>query len=52
MRNWKLNWKSKPKRSLIYNRSYYEGVLILRRMHPEVLRAKELPDTLLDESSI
>ena len=35
----------------IFNRSYYEEVLIVR-VHPEILRTQELPDALLDESSI
>jgi PPK2 family polyphosphate:nucleotide phosphotransferase len=33
----------------IFNRSYYEEVLIAR-VHPEVLRAENLPDELTDES--
>ena len=35
----------------IFNRSYYEEVLIVR-VHPEILRAKGLPDELLDEKTI
>jgi PPK2 family polyphosphate:nucleotide phosphotransferase len=35
----------------IFNRSYYEEVLIVR-VHPEVLRAENLPDEFTDESSI
>jgi PPK2 family polyphosphate:nucleotide phosphotransferase len=35
----------------IFNRSYYEEVLIVR-VHPEILRAENLPDELADESSI
>ena len=35
----------------IFNRSYYEEVLIVR-VHPEMLRAEGLPDELADESSI
>jgi len=35
----------------IFNRSYYEEVLIVR-VHPEMLRAESLPDELADESSI
>lgn len=35
----------------IFNRSYYEEVLITR-VHPEILRAEGLPDKLLDEKSI
>ncbi len=35
----------------IFNRSYYEEVLIVR-VHPEILRAENLPDDLLDPDSI
>jgi PPK2 family polyphosphate:nucleotide phosphotransferase len=35
----------------IFNRSYYEEVLIVR-VHPEILRSQRLPDELLDEKSI
>jgi len=35
----------------IFNRSYYEEVLIAR-VHPEILRAQGLPDSLLDEKKI
>src|ERR1039458_4142733 len=35
----------------IFNRSYYEEVLIVR-VHPEILRGQGLPDELLDEKSI
>jgi PPK2 family polyphosphate:nucleotide phosphotransferase len=35
----------------IFNRSYYEEVLIAR-VHPEILRAEGLPDELLDERTI
>jgi PPK2 family polyphosphate:nucleotide phosphotransferase len=35
----------------IFNRSYYEEVLIAR-VHPEILRAEDLPDKLLDEKTI
>jgi len=35
----------------IFNRSYYEEVLIVR-VHREILRAESLPDELADESSI
>jgi PPK2 family polyphosphate:nucleotide phosphotransferase len=35
----------------IFNRSYYEEVLIAR-VHPEILRAEGLPDHLLSEKSI
>jgi len=35
----------------IFNRSYYEEVLIVR-VHPEILRSQGLPDGLLDEETI
>lgn len=35
----------------IFNRSYYEEVLIVR-VHPEILRAQQLPDELGDEKTI
>ncbi len=35
----------------IFNRSYYEEVLIVR-VHPEILRRQGLPEELLDEKSI
>ena len=35
----------------IFNRSYYEEVLIAR-VHPEILRGEGLPDSLLDEPEI
>ena len=35
----------------IFNRSYYEEVLIVR-VHPEILRSQGLPDELLDEKTI
>ncbi len=35
----------------IFNRSYYEEVLIVR-VHPEILRAQGLPNELLDEKTI
>jgi PPK2 family polyphosphate:nucleotide phosphotransferase len=35
----------------IFNRSYYEEVLIVR-VHPEILRSQGLPDELIDEKSI
>jgi polyphosphate kinase 2 (PPK2 family) len=35
----------------IFNRSYYEEVLIVR-VHPEILLSQELPDELLDEQTI
>lgn len=35
----------------IFNRSYYEEVLILR-VHPELLKGENLPDSLVDKDSI
>jgi PPK2 family polyphosphate:nucleotide phosphotransferase len=35
----------------IFNRSYYEEVLVVR-VHPELLRKQGLPDALLDEKNI
>jgi PPK2 family polyphosphate:nucleotide phosphotransferase len=35
----------------IFNRSYYEEVLIVR-VHPEILQGQGMPDNLLDEKSI
>nr|MDP2191133.1 polyphosphate kinase 2 family protein [Rhodoferax sp.] len=35
----------------IFNRSYYEEVLIVR-VHPEILRSEGLPDELLDEKTV
>ncbi len=35
----------------IFNRSYYEEVLIAR-VHPEILRAEGLPDALLNEKTV
>jgi len=35
----------------IFNRSYYEEVLIVR-VHPEILRSQNLPDGLLNEKNI
>jgi PPK2 family polyphosphate:nucleotide phosphotransferase len=35
----------------IFNRSYYEEVLIVR-VHPEILRAQRLPDEVTDEKTI
>jgi PPK2 family polyphosphate:nucleotide phosphotransferase len=35
----------------VFNRSYYEEVLVVR-VHPEILRAQGLPDDLLDEKTI
>ena len=35
----------------IFNRSYYEEVLIVR-VHPEILRSEGLPDSMLDETAV
>jgi PPK2 family polyphosphate:nucleotide phosphotransferase len=35
----------------IFNRSYYEEVLIVR-MHPEILHAQGIPDELIDEKTV
>src|SRR5271169_6363641 len=35
----------------IFNRSYYEEVLIVR-VHPEILRSEGLPDAFLDEKTV
>jgi PPK2 family polyphosphate:nucleotide phosphotransferase len=35
----------------IFNRSYYEEVLVVR-VHPEILRSQQIPHELLDESAI
>jgi PPK2 family polyphosphate:nucleotide phosphotransferase len=35
----------------IFNRSYYEEVLIVR-VHPEILRVQQIPEELLDEKTI
>jgi PPK2 family polyphosphate:nucleotide phosphotransferase len=35
----------------IFNRSYYEEVLVVR-VHPQILRAEGLPDALMDEKTI
>ena len=45
--------RSLPERGRIgiFNRSYYEEVLIVR-VHPEILRTQGLPDELLDEKTI
>lgn len=45
--------RSLPERGRIgiFNRSYYEEVLIVR-VHPEILRTQGLPDALLDDKAI
>jgi PPK2 family polyphosphate:nucleotide phosphotransferase len=45
--------RSLPERGRIgiFNRSYYEEVLIVR-VHPEILRGQGIPDGLLDEKTI
>jgi PPK2 family polyphosphate:nucleotide phosphotransferase len=35
----------------IFNRSYYEEVLIAR-VHPEILQAEQIPDDLLDQKTV
>jgi PPK2 family polyphosphate:nucleotide phosphotransferase len=49
---WRTNCRL-PERGRIgiFNRSYYEEVLVVR-VHPEILRGQGLPDELLDEKSI
>lgn len=49
---WRTN-QSLPERGRIgiFNRSYYEEVLIVR-VHPEILRGQGLPDALVDEKTI
>ncbi|MGK2913548.1 MAG: ADP-polyphosphate phosphotransferase [Porticoccaceae bacterium] len=45
--------RSLPERGRIgiFNRSYYEEVLIVR-VHPQILRTQGLPDALLDEDTV
>ena len=45
--------RSLPERGRIgiFNRSYYEEVLIVR-VHPEILRSQNIPDSLLDEKTV
>jgi PPK2 family polyphosphate:nucleotide phosphotransferase len=49
---WRTN-RHLPERGRIgiFNRSYYEEVLVVR-VHPEILRAQGLPEDLLDEKTI
>ena len=49
---WRCN-KSLPERGRIgiFNRSYYEEVLVVR-VHPELLRYQRLPETLLTEEAL
>ena len=49
---WRTNCRL-PERGRIgiFNRSYYEEVLIVR-VHPEILRSQGLPEELLDEKNI
>ena len=49
---WRTN-RCLPERGRIgiFNRSYYEEVLIAR-VHPDILRAQGLPDELLDEKTL
>jgi PPK2 family polyphosphate:nucleotide phosphotransferase len=49
---WRTTCKLPPRGTIgIFNRSYYEEVLITR-VHPDVLRAETLPVELLDEKTI
>jgi polyphosphate kinase 2 (PPK2 family) len=45
--------RSLPERGRIgiFNRSYYEEMLIVR-VHPEILQSESLPDELLDENTV
>ncbi len=45
--------RSLPERGRIgiFNRSYYEEVLVVR-VHPQILRSQQLPDALLDEKTV
>lgn len=45
--------RSLPERGRIgiFNRSYYEEVLIVR-VHPEILRSQNIPDSLLDKKTV
>ena len=49
---WRTTWDL-PERGRIgiFNRSYYEEVLVVR-VHPEILRNEGLPEELLDEKTI
>ncbi|WP_273209150.1 ADP-polyphosphate phosphotransferase [Marinobacter subterrani] len=49
---WRTN-QALPERGRIgiFNRSYYEEVLIVR-VHPEILHSQNLPDALLDEKTV
>lgn len=49
---WRTN-RCLPERGRIgiFNRSYYEEVLIVR-VHPEILRQQDLPDSLIESDSI
>jgi len=49
---WRTN-RHLPERGRIgiFNRSYYEEVLVVR-VHPEILRSRELPEELLDDKNI
>jgi PPK2 family polyphosphate:nucleotide phosphotransferase len=49
---WRTNWRLPERGHIgIFNRSYYEEVLIVR-VHPEILRAQRLPEELLDAKTI
>jgi len=49
---WRTTRRLPERRQIaIFNRSYYEEVLIVR-VHPEILLKRELPDELVDEKTI
>jgi len=49
---WRTNFRLPERGKIgIFNRSYYEEVLIVR-VHPEILQGQGLPDELLDERSV
>jgi PPK2 family polyphosphate:nucleotide phosphotransferase len=49
---WRTNLRLPERGKIgIFNRSYYEEVLIVR-VHPEILHSQGLPDELLDEKTI
>jgi PPK2 family polyphosphate:nucleotide phosphotransferase len=49
---WRTTWRLPERGRLgIFNRSYYEEVLVVR-VHPEILRSQGLPDELLNMKTI
>jgi PPK2 family polyphosphate:nucleotide phosphotransferase len=49
---WRTNLRMPERGKIgIFNRSYYEEVLIVR-VHPEILQSQGLPDELLDERTV